>query len=82
MAKNFEFDLNKAGVRELLQCSEMATIIQSEVDRVEGNARSSGKNYEGSVITGKNRVVGSVIAADYAARKDNFQNNTLLKVLW
>ena len=73
----FKFVLNSSGVRELLQSTEMKTIIQEATNRVTSNA---GSGYEGNVQVA-NRVVGRVFASDWKARRDNYKNNTLLKAL-
>ena len=77
MSKNFKFELNGSGVRELLISAEMKQIITEATNIVQKNA---GGGYEGNVQVG-NRAVGRVYAADYLARLDNYKNNTLLKAL-
>ena len=81
MAKNFRFELNSKGVRDLLQSGEMRGIIQEKVNTVYGNAAGSGGNYEASVITGQARIVGRVAAADFRTRRKNLKENILLKAL-
>lgn len=77
MSKNFKFELNGAGVRQLLVSAEMKQIITEKTNIVQGNA---GGGYEGNVVVA-NRAVGRVFATDYLARLDNYKNNTLLKAL-
>lgn len=72
------FELNRAGVRELLQSPEAQNLVMEYAERVQSRA---GKDYEASVIVGRLRARASVIATTYEARKDNFENNTLLKAL-
>lgn len=81
MAKNFKFELNSKGVRDLLQSGEMRGIIQTEVSAVQGRAAGMGGDYEASVITGQTRIVGRVAAADFRTRRKNLKENTLLKAL-
>jgi len=77
MAK-FKFELNKDGVRELLQSSEMMAIC-------EGYAQNAvavlGDGYEASTYVGKTRVNASVIATTYAAKKENSETNSILKAV-
>ena len=73
-----KFELNRAGVRALLKSGEMANICKEHADRVRGAA---GDGYEVTTYTGRNRVNASVHAETYEARKDNYENNTLLKAL-
>ena len=78
MANSFRFELNEAGVRELLQSSEMAAIVTSLGSNVLSRV---GAGYEISTVTGKTRVNCRVAAATYEAKKENLENNTLLKAL-
>ena len=73
-----KFELDRAGVRALLQSSEMAGICLSYANGVRNRA---GEGYEVTTYVGKNRVNASVHAETYEARKDNYDNNTLLKAL-
>lgn len=73
-----KFELNRAGVRDLLRSSEAASVCQSYAERVRGRA---GEGYEVTTYTGRNRVNASVHAETYEARKDNYDNNALLKAL-
>ena len=78
MAKSFRFELNRAGVRELLQSGEMAAIVTSLGSNVLSRV---GAGYEISTITGQNRVNCRVAAVTYEAKKENLENNSLLKAL-
>lgn len=73
-----DFKLNRAGVRELLRSGEMASICREHANKVKNAA---GDGYEVTTYTGRNRVNASVHAETYEARKDNYENNTLLKAL-
>lgn len=69
-----KFKLDRGGVRELLRsasgvCEEYARAIQSR----------AGAGYEVSTYVGTNRANASVYAATAEARRDNYENNTLLK---
>ena len=71
-----KFELNRAGVRELLRSPEAMSVCRSYADAIRNRA---GEGYEVDEYTGTNRVNTSVYAATYEARKDNYENNTLLK---
>ena len=77
MAK-FKFELNRQGVRELLQSSEMRSICNEAANQVATNA---GDGYEVSVVTGRNRVNARVSPANAEAYYKNLKHNTLLKAL-
>jgi hypothetical protein len=73
-----KFELDRAGVRELLRSPEAASVCRSYAENVRGRA---GEGYEVTTYTGRNRANASVHAETYEARKDNYDNNTLLKAL-
>ena len=77
MAK-FNFELNRDGVRQLMQSSEMMSVCKSYADRAMG---ALGDGYEVSTMTGKTRVNAQIAAVTYRARKENSENNTILKSL-
>ena len=77
MAK-FKFELNRAGVRELLRSQEMADICKEYAD----NAVSKlGEGHEVTVQTGRNRVNAQVAATTYKAKRANYKDNTILKAV-
>ena len=71
-----KFELNRAGVRELMRSQEMMSVCKSYADGIKNRA---GAGYEVDTFVGRNRANASVYAASYEARKDNYNNNTLLK---
>lgn len=71
-----KFELNSAGVRELLKSQQMLDICRGYAEQIRDRA---GAGYEVSTYVGKNRVNASVYADTYEARLDNYENNTLLK---
>ena len=73
-----KFELNRAGVRELLQSSEMMAICQEYASNA---VAQLGEGYEMSTHVGKSRVNASVIATTYQARKENAENNSILKAV-
>lgn len=72
----FKFELNRAGVRELLKSNEMMRVCEERAIEIKNRCPDG---YEISKHTGKNRVNVSVHPATEAAMRDNYQNNTLLK---
>ncbi len=77
MAK-FKFELNRDGVRQLMQSSEMMSVCESYARRAQG---SLGDGYEVTTMTGKTRVNAQIAAVTYQAKKENSENNTILKSL-
>lgn len=77
MAK-VKFQLNRAGVRELLRSGEMMGICQEYAQGIQNRA---GDGYEADTYIGKNRVNAMVYAATQKAKRDNLENNTLLKAV-
>ena len=73
-----KFELNRAGVRELLKSQEALGVCRDYANRVQSRA---GEGYEVTTFVGANRVNASVHADTVQARRDNFNNNTLLKAL-
>lgn len=78
MAKGFEFKLNRAGVRDLLQSAEMRGIIEEKAKAVQTTA---GEGFEMEVSKKPTRVVGVVHADTPKAYYTNMKHNTLLKAL-
>ena len=75
---NVRFELNREGVRELLTSSEMKAVCENYANKA---VSSLGEGYEMTTYTGKSRVNASVIATTYAARKENAENNSILKAV-
>lgn len=73
-----KFELNREGVRELLRSSEAMNVCRGYADQIRSRA---GDGYEVTTFTGRNRANASVHAETYEARKDNYDNNTLLKAM-
>ena len=70
------FELNRAGVRELLKSQEAMNVCKTYATAIQSRA---GDGYEVDTYIGRTRANASVYAATYKARKDNYENNTLLK---
>ena len=73
-----KFKLNRKGVSELLKSGEALQVVKDYAYEVQNRA---GDGYEVTWMTGKTRVNASVAAMTQEARKDNLENNTLLKAL-
>jgi hypothetical protein len=73
-----KFELNRAGVRELLRSEGALSVVLPYAESARNRA---GDGYEVTTYVGRNRVNASVHAETYEARKDNYEHNTLLKSL-
>ena len=73
-----EIKLNTSGVRELLRSQEMKNICEERANNALGKL---GEGYVVTTHTGKNRVNASIYAESYQAKRDNMENNTILKSL-
>lgn len=74
----FKFVLNKAGVRELMKSEEMQGILK---DKTDGALNSLGEGYKSDAYVGKNRANAMVYADSYQAKRDNLENNTILRAV-
>ena len=74
-----KFELNREGVRELMQSDEMMAVCKKYAD----NAQSRlGKGYSVNTMVGRNRVNAEVLAETYQAKKENSENNSILKAVF
>lgn len=75
-----KFELNRAGVRELLKSSEMRDILQDYGNQA---INRLGEGYE--AVPGDTsesvRAKVKVTATTYKTRRDNLKNNTILKAV-
>lgn len=78
MAKGMKFELNRAGVAELLKGSAMQGVLSSYGDSMAGGL---GSGHSKNVAVLSTRAVCSVHADTYETRKKNLEQNTLLKAL-
>ena len=75
---DFRVEIDKNGVRELLQSEEMAAVLRKYGDSVQHRA---GRGfYKDERSTGQRRVY-TVTAVTKAAQNKNLKDNTLLKAL-
>lgn len=75
----FKFELNYQGVGELLKSSEMENICKGYAEKAKSQL---GEGYTVTTHKGKSRVNASVMAASYKARKENAENNSILKAVF
>ena len=78
MADHLKFELNRAGVRELMTSSQMMAICKEKADSALSRL---GSGYEVTTRIGKNRANAEIRAVSYQAKKENSQSNTILKSL-
>lgn len=73
-----ELVLNDAGIQELLKGPEMQGIL-ADIGREKANA--AGPGYESDVHVFQKRAAVHIFPTTYEAAQDNYENNTLLKVV-
>lgn len=77
MSERIRFKLNLAGLNQLMKSGEMQAVLNSAAGQIAGAA---GDGYEVETAHPISFVaIASVRAATYEARKENSENNTLLK---
>ena len=74
----FELVLNDAGIQALLKGPEMQGIL-ADIGRQRANA--CGPGYESDVHVFQKRSAVHIFPATYEAAQDNYENNTLIKVV-
>ena len=77
MAKN-TFKLNHKGVGELMKSKEMQIVLNEHATNIKNRC---GDGYEQDMYIGKSRANAMVTATTFEAKKDNMDNNTLLKAV-
>ena len=78
MAKKLKFTLNRQGVKELLQSGEMRNILSAEASR---KASQAGTGYSSEVHIAQKRAYANIFPNTKEAAHDNYENNTLEKVI-
>lgn len=79
MSKRVKVWFDKPDVSEqLLKSPEMQAVIQEQAEAIAGRA---GDGYEVVVKTGKRRCHANIVTASNDARRDNAENNTLLRAM-
>lgn len=72
------FELNRAGVRELMLSPEMQSGLESMAG---GILARLGDGYETETFKGRNRINVEVKAETLEARRENLRDNTILKAV-
>ena len=75
---DIKIKLIKSGVRKLLRSDDMQSAVNSLAFRAPSRL---GDGYEVTYRKGKNRVNAEVAAVSYEAKKDNLDNNSILKAV-
>lgn len=75
---NFKFELNRAGVRELLKGGEMKNIVEGYASEISGRA---GPGFAQDSYVGKTRVNAMVYPDNAEAYFRNLHSNILLKAI-
>lgn len=78
MSKPIRFELNRQGVRELLNSQDMERVLESYAKGITARA---GEGYRSGAYQGSDRVKVNVWPDTPDARRDNIENNTLLKAV-
>jgi len=73
-----EFKLNRIGVANMMKSEEMQKVLEKKASDIK---RRCGDGYEQDIYVGKNRANAMVRAETFKAKKDNLENNTLLKAV-
>lgn len=78
MAK-VKFELNRAGVRELMQSHEMVEALKEYATRAQ---QRLGDGYEVSTYVGRSRANAMVSADSFAAKRENLKSNSIIKAVF
>ena len=78
MGKKVTFELNLPGLNELMKSKEMQGALDEAGQAV---AQAAGEGYEVENKTGRYIAFSNVSPESQAAKKDNYENNTLLKAV-
>lgn len=73
-----KFELNRAGVRELMQSPEMQSVLNEKASQA---VQRLGAGYNADSHVGRNRSNAMVYAESEDAKKENLRNNTILKAV-
>ena len=76
MSKKVEIELNLAGINAMMKSAEIESALQAAGNAV---ATIAGAGYESSTHQASFVAIANVYATDRKSRKDNRDNNTLLK---
>jgi hypothetical protein len=73
-----KFELNYAGVGELLKSHEMQGVLTKKAEAIKSRC---GDGYGQDIYVGRNRANAMVWPESAKAKRDNMQSNTLLKAV-
>lgn len=73
-----KFKLNRSGVRDLLNSDSMKELIGGKASEI---ASRAGVGYASNTHYSGQRIIGTAYAEDAEAKRDNLENNTLLKAV-
>ena len=73
-----KFELNPEGVRELMKSDSMIDILNGIANQA---ADQLGDGYEVTTVIGTNRANAEVAAVSHAAKKENYETNSILKAI-
>lgn len=74
----FKFELNTEGVAELMKSPAMVSVLNEYGNQIMSRV---GDGYTMDSYVGKNRANVGINASTFQARRDNLDNNTLLKAI-
>lgn len=75
---NYQFELNRDGVRQLMKSAEMKAVLDEVAQHI---AESAEGDYKVDTLTGRTRANAEVSCASAKTYYDNLRNNTLLKAM-
>ena len=75
---NYQFELNRDGVRQIMQSAEMKAVLDETAQHIASSAEGE---YKVDTITGRTRANAEVSCASAQTYYDNLKNNTLLKAM-
>lgn len=78
MSSKVKIELNSGNLRRLLRSKETKEMLVSQAEQV---AARCGDGYEASAKLMPTREIAFVEAVTYKAKKDNLENNTILKAV-
>ena len=78
MSKKVTFELNRKGVADLMKSQEMQTILNQLGNQ---KATQAGDGYKSDVHVYQKRAVAQIYPGDRESGLDNYENNTLLKII-
>ncbi len=78
MSKRVKFELNLAGLNQLMKSAEMQDVLLNAGQAV---ADAAGEGFEAEVHQADYVAISNVYPTTNEARKENLENNTLLKAV-